>query len=81
MVDYPSPLPVPFIVHLCEGIPVFAEILSVPRSVEVRFVQGLLGAIDELDSFRRCAGNLVRADSEDMTIFFMKTTCGLLRCR
>lgn len=80
MVYYSSPLPVPLVVHLSEDIAVLAEVLSVPRSVELRLVQGLLGAIDELDSFRRCAGNLIRAGSEDRTILFMKTSCGFLRC-
>lgn len=80
MVYYSSSLRVPLVVHLREDIAVLAKVLTVPWSVEFGLVQGLLGAIDQLDSFRRCAGNLIRASSKDRTVLFMKASCGFLRC-
>ena len=80
MVYYSSPLTVSLIVHLGEGIAMLAETLTVPWSVEIGLVQGLLSSIDELNSFRRCASNLNWADPDERTVFIVKTSCDFLRC-
>ncbi len=80
MVEDSPALAMLFVVDLCEGVGVLAEAVGVPDGVEVRLVERVLVAVNDLDGFRVRAGDLVRGNSQEGAVLGMEAPLRLLHC-